>query len=203
MPTRKITSGEERLLRSIFGSTLPYSDLNVARNDAEYGGRTNSITFAIVPNMAPSIWAVDYSDKKLVPDDDDRWTFVHEMAHVWNWYHGGSNMRSAVWIGLKTVASNVFAPIGKGVRPSESYEDAYAYDLSTHSDLRRYNIEQQASIVADAWYVSIGRAPQKNTGTKNSAADYDPFIKQVRTSGPPEDLSRTAKYASRPGSRPL
>jgi hypothetical protein len=190
MPLRKLTSGEKILLRSVFGPTLPYEDQDIDRNDEEYGGRDNSITFAIVPHMAIPIWALDYSSS-TVPDDD-KWTFVHEMAHVWNWYHGGSNMRSAIWTATKMWVNG------------RSYDDAYFYDLSESTNLRSYNLEEQASIIADYWYVLNGHFPKYNTGHKKySLVDYQPFIVQVLTSGPPADTSRDAKYARRSGSRPL
>ena len=46
MPDRRLTSGEKALLRPIFGSIVPYDDQWIGRNDAEWGGRTNSITLA-------------------------------------------------------------------------------------------------------------------------------------------------------------
>jgi hypothetical protein len=64
-------------------------------------------------------------------------------------------------------------------------------------------LEEQASIIADYWYVSKGYSPKYNIGFKKSLADYQSFIMQVRTSGPPADSSHTAEYARRPDSRPL
>ncbi len=128
MPIRKLTNGEKLFLQDVFGrTTLPYDDLEIARNDKEYGGRNNSITFAVVPHMAPTIWVLDYSVRAV--SDDDKWVFIHEMGHVWNWYHGGSNMRSAIWTGFKMWVTG------------NSYEDAYKYDLSESTNLRSYNIE--------------------------------------------------------------
>jgi hypothetical protein len=128
MPLRHLTPGEKILLQSVFGATLPYDDQEIDRNDEEYGGRGNSITLAIVPHMAISIWAWDYSSSSV--SDDDRWTFIHEMAHVWNWYHGGSNMRSAIWTGFKLWITG------------RSYDDAYPYNLSESSNLGSYNLYQ-------------------------------------------------------------
>ena len=81
MPDRRLTSGEKALLRPIYGATLPYDDQWIGRNDAEWGGRTNSITLATVPRMAVTIWALDYSASSV--SKDDKWIFVHEMGHVW------------------------------------------------------------------------------------------------------------------------
>jgi hypothetical protein len=187
--TRKLTLGEKKLLRSVFGPTLPYDAQEIDINYEQYGGSNNSITFAIVPHMAYSIWALDYSSSSV--SDDARRTFIHEMGHVWNWYHGGSNIRSFIWTGSKMVLTG------------RDYGDAYTYDLTESDRLGSYNFEEQASIIADYWYVSKGYPPKYNIGTKKSVADYQPFILQVQTAGPPPDAHHTEVYANRPDSRPL
>jgi hypothetical protein len=184
MPDRRLTSGEKALLRPIYGATLPYDDQWIGRNDAEWGGRTNSITLATVPRMAVTIWALDYSASSV--SNDDKWIFVHEMGHVWNWYHGGSNMRSGIWTWIT----------------QSDYEDAYYYDLADGSRLRSFNFEAQASIIADYWFVSQSLSPKYNTGSRKRLADYQPYIVQVQTSGPPAEPTNV-KYANRSGSRPL
>jgi hypothetical protein len=186
---RKLTVGEKTLLRSVFGPTLPYDDQDLDINYEQYGGPDNSITFAIVPHMAAGIWSLDYSLSSV--SDNARRTFIHEMGHVWNWYHGGSNIRSFIWTGLKMKVTG------------RHYNDAYFYDLSESDRLSSYNFEEQASIIADYWYVLKGYPPKYNTGSKKSVADYRPFILQVQTSGPPASASHTKAYAERPDSRPL
>ena len=119
--------------------------------------------------MAVTIWALDYSATSV--SDDDKWIFIHEMGHVWNWYHGGSNMRSAIWTWITEF----------------DYEDAYKYDLADGSRLRSFNFEAQASIIADSWFVSQGHSPKYNTGSRKHLADYQPYIVQVQTSGPPAE----------------
>lgn len=167
MPTRKLKIGEKHLLRSIYGDTLPYDDLFIGTNDANRGGEYNSITYGTVPNMSTHIWAVDFSAPTV--SDTDKWIFVHEYGHVWHWYHGGSNMRSFLWLWAT----------GK-----DDYEDNYAYDLSKPGSLRSFNFEQQASIIADGWFVSQGLTPKYNTGRKKGNADYQPYMAEVRGAGP-------------------
>ena len=173
MPWRKLTTGEKLLLTSVFGpGTLPYDDQEITRNDEQYGGKDNSITPGNIPNMAISIWSLDYSSSSV--SDDDRWTFIHEFGHAWSWYHGGHNILGFVgtWLHMTVTL--------------RSYDDAYYYDLSDSSNLMGYNLEQRASIIADFWYISKGYPPKYNNGSKKSLADYQPFIVQVRTSGPAE-----------------
>ena len=100
-------------------------------------------------------------------------------------------MRSAIWIGIKDLFSG------------DSYEDAYDYNLSESARSRSYNVEQQASIIADYWFVSKGLPPKHNIGRKKSLDEYQWHIAQVQTSGPPADQSDNVKYANRSTSRPL
>ena len=59
---RRITSGEETLLRSVFLGTLPYTTAEVAANLANLGGEDNNITPGNTPFFATSIWCADFSD---------------------------------------------------------------------------------------------------------------------------------------------
>jgi hypothetical protein len=185
MPLRTLTPGVKSLLQLIFGPTLPYEDQQVGQNDREWGGSDNSITPGVVPLMAKDFWALDYSSDAVA--DHVRWDFIHEMAHVWHEYHVRSNQSSFIWTALKH---------------HKNYDpDAYKYDLAESSSLIYYNFEQQASIIADYWYVRVKGYPARyNTGSKTSADDYGSLITQVRTAGPPKDL---AAYANRSDSRPL
>src|ERR1700687_1319561 len=88
VPQRKLTDGERKLLSQIFEITLADDDQVIARNDSRLGGPNNSITPGPVPNMAINIWSLDYSRAKAA----DKWIFIHEMTHVWQWYHGENNI---------------------------------------------------------------------------------------------------------------
>jgi hypothetical protein len=89
------------------------------------------------------------------------------MTHVWQSYHGNNNLTSAIGLWLHR----------------DNYEDAYYYDLTKSKKFSTYNFEQQASIVADYWYVSVGRGPQYNIGTDEGLAAYRPFVTQVQSAG--------------------
>jgi hypothetical protein len=173
VPQRKLTAGEKALLRPIFINTLPYDDQFVARNDDQTGGPFNSFTPGFIPNMAISLWSLDYS----TASSSDKWVFIHEMTHVWQAFHGDNNIIN----GIKIWASH------------SSYDDAYYYDLTDNSKFRSYNMEQQASIVADYWYVLNGVAPDYNTNRSAQGLNsYQPFINQLQTAGPPlfHDIKR-------------
>jgi hypothetical protein len=186
---RSLTAGEKRLLVGVFAFSLPYHRLTVEQNFGNFGGADNSITLVNVPHMAISIWSQDYSDA-TVPDDD-KWTFIHEFGHVWQWCQGASPQADGLWIGVKAFFRR------------RDYESYYPYDLAESTSFSGYNLEQQASLIADYWNVSRGQRPKYNTGSENSLQDYSPFMREVTSALPSRDWDADAKYANRPDSRPL
>ena len=82
--------------------------------------------------MAKSVWCTDFSIASV--SDDDRGTFIHECVHVWQFYHGITKL-SAVKLFFWY--------------RSDYFPKAYRYDLWDNDDLTDYNMEQQASIVAE------------------------------------------------------
>ena len=151
------------MLLPIFGYTLDYDQQVVGRNDSHTGGEYNSFTPGYVPNMSPHIWSWDYS----TAHDPDAAVFVHEMVHVWQSGHGGHNIVGGIYLWFKY----------------DEYEDAYKYDLDSSTSLGDFNMEQQAAIIEDYYLVSKGLAPDSNDGTRKSAADYAPYVAQLKTVG--------------------
>jgi hypothetical protein len=153
MSSRALTGGEIKILQFVFGSSLPYDRQQITINAAHVGGIDNSITYFHTPHYSPLIWCPDFS----VPTAQ-QWTFVHEFGHVWQYYHGTAPIKG--WL-----ANFQRHPI--------DYELNYPYDLTASEYVEDYNIEQQASIVADYWFVSTNRAAQKCTNPRPpSQSDY-------------------------------
>jgi hypothetical protein len=166
---RGITGGERTLLRSVFEETLPYESLVVDANTANRGGVTNSITPVDIPYFSTTIWCADFSAPTV--SVDDRGIFIHEFTHVWQSYHGITKISA----------------IGLWVRYRGDYDPlAYRYDLSDSDDFRDYNIEQQASIIEDWWYLTVHQPPKNNRGRDRSLSSYNRYVDQVRSSGPPQ-----------------
>jgi hypothetical protein len=62
-------------------------------------------------------------------------------------------------------------------------------------------MEQQAQIIEDYYRVLKGLSPQKNGGTRKSAADYAPYVVQLKAAGPfrwPPTSQRVYSSLSRP-----
>jgi hypothetical protein len=168
MPRRKITAGERSLLRRVFEETLPYAKLEVATNDHNIGGKTNSITPEDLPYLSTEIWCEDFDGPSVLKSYQG--TFIHEFVHVWQHYHGVHKLLGAAW---------------QYVRHGGDYDEAYWYDLADSNDLTDYNLEQQAAIIEDFWRINNGLATLRNKGTITGRDVYYRFAEQVRSAGPP------------------
>lgn len=115
--------------------------------------------------MARTIWRADYSSAS----DNIKWIFVHEMVHVWQSTHGQNNIVNGIKIWHKF----------------DDYDDAYNYNLDDSNSLYGHNMEQQASIIPDYWFVLRNLTPKYNRGMRAQLKDYSPFIVQLRSAGPP------------------
>lgn len=164
---RNLTNPETQMLMPIFKNTLRYGSIVCKINEANSGGVGNSITPAGTAYFSKLIYCADFS--KTNPQD--QWVFVHEIVHVWQWGHGIYPVNAAIGIFLQT---------------GGAYANAYPYDLTPGKDLNDFNIEQQASIVADYWALQTKNlAPQNNKNKKATLGDYNAVIDQLQKSGPP------------------
>ena len=165
MPTRGLTLGEREILKFVFGDTLIANTL-ITTNDANRGGEDNSITYTDIPHYSNKIWCPDFSAATA-----QTWTFVHEFGHVWQFRYAKHPISG--WL------ENV-------MRHPVNYEANYYYDLMKSDDFYDYNIEQQASMVADYWAVSVSKSAVYCTNPKPPQPDdYLDFIAQVQNPAGP------------------
>jgi hypothetical protein len=165
--SRPITPGERTLLESVFGPfTLPYATLEVDELD---NPDRDSITPGEMPYMKRSVYQPDYSTAFL---ETDRAEFIHEMVHVWQYYHGYHKLLQAGWLWLSNLTN---------------YMKSYPYDLSYSANFDSYNMEQQACIIEDWWLITHDRPAQNNHGSLKSVSAYEPFLAQLRSVGAPHE----------------
>jgi hypothetical protein len=161
MPTRSLTIGEKKILKFVFGDTLWYETQKITTNDANRGGVNNSITYRDIPHYSTQIWCPDFSVATA-----ETWTFVHEFGHVWQY---------------KYATPPMYGFLENVMRHPINYDLNYPYDMMKSDDFYDYNIEQQASIVADYWAVSMSQRAQYCTNPKSpQREDYYGFIAQVQ-----------------------
>ena len=82
---RKLTSGEESLVRGMFGNSVNYAKVRIY--DRKLFAKQGD-TMAIAPNgsiyFAPKVYKKDFS----LAIDISKHFFIHEMTHVWQHQHG-------------------------------------------------------------------------------------------------------------------
>jgi hypothetical protein len=166
MPQRGLTNGEITVLQSVFANTLPYATQQITTNDANMGGASNSITYSGTPHYSNQIWCADFSAPGA-----NTYIFVHEFGHVWQSLYGTPPILG--WL------ANVYS------NPT-NYGASYPYDLTTSNSFWDYNIEQEASIIADYWAINNGQSAQCCTNPSSPAASsYAGLISQVQNANAP------------------
>ncbi len=126
---RRLTSSEAEFLYPIFRSTLPYRRIVCDINSGNVGGQRNSITPTGNPFFSVHVYCNDFAADSV--PFDSKWVFVHELTHVWQYYHQVNLVFSAIGLFVSNIKCG--------------YGAAYPYDLKSSKDLSGFNIEQQAS----------------------------------------------------------
>jgi hypothetical protein len=170
MPTRGLTSGELQILDFVFYDTIDFERHEITTNDKNIGGADNSVTYSDTPHYSHQIWCADFSDPNA-----DTWVFVHEFGHVWQYYYG-----------VKPINGWIYGAIKYG---RDYVDKMYPYDLTRYQRFKDYNIEQQASIVADYWAVSFSRPARHCLKPKSPTdSDYTYLMMQVQNAEKPPTL---------------
>ena len=164
---RRLIGPEKQLLEPIFKNMVPYNSIKCKINTLEVGGPYNSITPAGHPMFSKFVYCNDFTKAAL----QDQWVFFHEFTHVWQWHHDIRPVVSAIGIFISKAAD---------------YLSAYPYTVAPGDKFSDFNIEQQAAIVADYWYMAMKKQkPLNNTNPKATVADYADVMKQFQLAGPP------------------
>jgi len=141
--SRPLTIGEISLARSVFRNGVDYSRVRVYhRSYFPFDLQMDEV--AMAPNGNIYFMTMLYRDDFSHEAPREKHLFIHEMAHVWQ-YQMGVNVR------MRGVFSGLVS---------------YKYSLPHYKTLRDYSLEQQASIIADYYYITRfglnGFAQRKN-----------------------------------------
>jgi hypothetical protein len=129
---RRLTTSEKKLAKSVFRNTIKYGMVRVT-NTVGGGGRpwtTNTPPFYMIN--------VGKNYRSLTANDDRKRLLIHELVHVWQGQHLVPFMRNSA-------AHQTLSAINNGGAT------ASAYSYTVGKPWRKYNVEQQASIVAH-WF---------------------------------------------------
>ncbi len=125
---RNLTSGEVDMAKSIFADSLEYDKIHIQTQN--------------FPRRSKAYWGKIRLSKYHYHDDisnaplNDRKTFIHELAHIWQ--------ESVRDVNLVSSAAGLF------IRHAGYGSEIYDYgDIKDVKDFDGLNIEQQASIIED------------------------------------------------------
>jgi hypothetical protein len=132
--SRKLTEGEVRLARSIFGDAIDYDRVRIFRKKyfpLQPRRRTMAPNGNIYFHPRSSAYRDDFSAAETYLQG----LFVHEMTHVWQ-DQAGTNVRKAV------------------------FNRRYRYRLEGGKPFKGYGLEQQCEIVRDYFMACSQREPE-------------------------------------------
>ncbi|HEX8688156.1 MAG TPA: hypothetical protein VF654_16710, partial [Pyrinomonadaceae bacterium] len=146
MASRPLKGSEVELARQVFEDNLPYDKVHLSNrffpfNEGTAVTAASPLTFIPVRTLrsytifvGPDVHR-DGADGPLFRD-----TFIHELTHVWQGYHG--------LLGWAYMAQSMLAQ-GYAILTERSRHKAYTYEAG--APWESYNVEQQASIV-QGWF---------------------------------------------------
>jgi RHS repeat-associated protein len=138
---RKLTSGEENMISSVFGRSIWPLPVNVYNKKYDPLQRDNT-TVTPDGNMYVPPGNPMYSDDYSQGTEDQKCHFMHEMTHVWQYQHGTD-------VKTRRALCEIFGGI----------DCTYDYHLNT-GDWGSYGIEQQAAIISDYYRIkNFGHQP--------------------------------------------
>lgn len=147
---RRLTPGEIALARSVFGSAIDYSEVEIRRRKW-FPFQPRTVTMAPRGHLHFHPHGSSYCEDFAVADWRGQGHFIHEMTHVWQAQSKGS------W----------YLPLHR--HPFCRYD----YSLKPGWMLGQYGIEQQAEIVKHAFWLRSG---VKIAGVADPAA-YDVLVR--------------------------
>ncbi|SDB91114.1 type IV secretion protein Rhs [Acinetobacter boissieri] len=125
---RKLTLGEQQLVRSVFADRIALNDVEIVAHKAILKN------YALSPNGNIYIHLSQWSDDFSKTDVYMQSWFIHEMVHVWQVQYGLAVIRRAI------------------------FNRRYTYVLSAKKRFLDYGIEQQAQMVQDYFLAcSLGK----------------------------------------------
>lgn len=148
---RSLTTGEITLAQMVFKNSIDYNKVKIHHGrfiPIFQPNRTAMTPFGTI-HFPDEIYAEDYSIENTATKN----LFIHEMVHVWQYQLGYSPFLNGIIIAMKGGYSN-----SKNHIHHDGYPVANAYEylskIQPNQDLSDFNMEQQASIIAD-YYINI------------------------------------------------
>jgi hypothetical protein len=145
MAIRPLRESEIGFARQVFESQLPYDRVRIASFYLP-GNHGVPVTLAsascLIPARSMRRYTIYFGPEVFRDGADarDGDTFIHELTHVWQGYHG----RLGWGYMVASMIAQGYAVVTRGDRDR-------AYDYEPGAAWRSYNVEQQALLVED-WF---------------------------------------------------
>lgn len=141
---RKLTKNEVNLAKLVYQDSIPYDKVWIIRGGLlEMPNISNNAMTPFGNIYLPNQHYDNISDFTInTKSDNIRW-FIHEMAHVWQYYA----------MDLSVACRGIVLQVKGGY---DSDAKAYVYDLfgtDAKKEFKDFNIEQQAQIIAHYFWV--------------------------------------------------
>jgi hypothetical protein len=179
---RPLSPDEHKLAKSVFKNSIDYDRVRLATTGPTW---TTSGNVIFVPD--------DFSLKKGMYAQ----IFIHEMTHVWQYQHGGSEYISI------SLGRQVASWIKTGSRGG-----AYEYKIKPDSSIFDFKPEQQASIVQEYFVLQQRKAKLKKEGKavpsdlEGKLKQHERLVKELTTALPRSEvqlIQRTLGTTQYPG----
>jgi len=153
--SRNLSAAEVALVTKVFKSSLPpWHQILITDGLGPIPTYDNPYTDHPVPilytlNLGPEVYPDATLHTNFQGFGSYRNILVHEMTHVWQYFHGYAVVSGSIWANT----------LGAG----------YTYDTKNWEEWDDYNVEQQASIVED-WFAASCKEGETET---DSGWEYD------------------------------
>jgi hypothetical protein len=161
---RRLTETEIAVLATVFAGAVDFSQVLVKEGRiGVFGASQRALTLCntiYIPGEDGAGWGAPGSPGYLQ-------LLVHEMVHVWQFQHGGTDYITA---SLKEQARGLWS--GKGV--NEAYD--YARGIRDGKSWAEFNPEQQAKLIEDAYAFHLFTNPDARLA-KSAEEDHTDYAK--------------------------
>ncbi len=162
LPGEDLSDGDKQSLTDVFNDSINIDDINYHRSP--FGNKLLRFFGADGVTVGNTV-ITNYKYSKGT--DVYKYVLIHEAAHIWQ---------------NQNCPFNIFNNLGDEIRNAFSEQiDMYKYHLDDSKDLRDYNHEQQASIIADYFMphigASFGLVKNKFSSDAEKQAVYDAVMK--------------------------
>ncbi|TDR27017.1 hypothetical protein [Hydromonas duriensis] len=168
---RELTPGEKLMANKVFNGRLNFDKLRMFNGTLAHIQPEGRAMTPVGKVYWPSeYYRDDFSQVRFSERNGEyiRHTFIHELAHVWQ-YQQNTNV---IVRGLVNGAMDVVIEVFK--------DSVYYYDITNNKPFANYLLEQQAEMIADYYRMEYeGLPPYRTKNVEKNAQHIDAYRKKL------------------------